>query len=191
MLVVEEVPLGKSAYGNTKFWAWSIKRVKRGDSDEDDIVKRDGSKAKPFNFSGRLATLPELHKAMKTLQMSRREGKFLSPKAALSLRPDKHGIVDVAKEMEEMYTNKYASFSEFRSFVRWAAYKNISNQFSSYLALTITKRKSERALKSARSSATPYFTLQIPVRCLDALIVCIEIHMERNGMKPLNLGGKI
>jgi hypothetical protein len=58
---------------------------------------------------------------------------------------------------------------------------------TSYPALCLTKKKSERAQRGNRSTDKPFFIINMPANCLDSLIRAVEILMDINTIAPLPL----
>lgn len=72
----------------------------------------------------------------------------------------------------------YADVTTFRS---------LNNQLSTYHCLSITKNKSEKAIKASRAGSKSYFILQVPIRSISNLITAIEMLMHENNMDELSL----
>lgn len=96
-------------YRASGFAGWSIRKMPRGKGKDDMfLVKKDGTKAKPFNFSGKLDTLNELHKALKKVHMSaiRTTSDLPNDEEMEALPKDENGIIDISDFMENRYTAK-------------------------------------------------------------------------------------
>jgi hypothetical protein len=105
---------------------------------------------KPFNFSGNLKTLPELHKALMTIKASERMEKLKDVREIIKMKKDCFGCYDISRFGKRRYTSKVISFADYRIFVKDTHHKNVGGTINTYLALVLTKMKSEKCLKSAR-----------------------------------------
>lgn len=178
-------------YGNASFIGWSIKRVRRGYSDLEEFTTKDGKKAKPFNFSGRLVTLPEFHRALKKIKATGQIKHLTGFNEAMSLPTDEFDIVDLSLFGEELFTPKVMKFSEFCAYVEHTQFQTNSGHWTMYQSIALTKKKSEKTLKNSRSTNPAFFLLHIPARNMDNLILAIEMLMKKNDMEHLKIEGGV
>jgi hypothetical protein len=140
---VEEIDLGgaKGQYNVASFPGWSLKKVRAGQSDTADVQRRDGRKVKPFNFSGSLRTLPELHRALCHIISSRTQLTMPTPAAALKLGKDPQGVIDISGFGQPTYTRQTYRFGEFALYTESCLFRSASGQFTTYETLSLTKKK--------------------------------------------------
>jgi hypothetical protein len=175
-----------SNYSNkTSFDGWGLKKVKKGAHDEDSYVKADGKKAKPFNFSGSLKTLPEFHRGLKKIDETAKTRVLPTVQEVLNLSKDEFGCVDLSPYAETAYTSSVFQFGPFCVYVDDPTYKLQTGDLTQYRAVVITKLKSDTARKTARATDNPFFTFYVPVRLLKVMILSVEVLMFVNKLDPL------
>ena len=182
---VEDIQLEMEDNLRSSYLGWSIKRVKQNELDSLEYRdEKDGKMKKRFNFSGRFATLPELHRAVKNIGDSSFMNPMITKEQAQQLDPNAYGMVDISAASRPEYTNQIFGFSNFRVYVEDTTYVNQSLHLVTYKALTITKRKSEKS-KTKSKNEKDFFVLHIPARRIPHLVLAIELAMEINNVKPL------
>ena len=193
---VEYIPLEKTHSGNSSFPGWSIKRLPTGEPDEREYVGNDGKIKKRFNFSGTMKTLNDLHTGLKFLKRFSEYTPLISKQAAMSLEEDEHGIVDISAASKPTYSNDIMDFGQnrqYRMYIDRHTYTPPSGNTISYMALILCKRKTESAKKKTGKSGNKsgddedYFQIVIPVSRLDHLLIAVEMAMETNNIKPVEI----
>ena len=145
LLVIEEIELPKKlGYSVSSYSAWTIRKVPKDQPDVAEYINKDGKKVKTFNFTGRLSTLPELHRALKKLTLTAQGKKIPELDDAMRLKPNKNQIVDLSDYTEETYTNTVFVFGDFAAYVEPASFKSSSGHLTTYQALALTKKKSDK-----------------------------------------------
>ena len=102
---IGDIPLSNTT-NNATYRGWSIARLPLEEDEEALAQANGGKKPKPFNLSGRMSTLPELHLALKKIYTSRRTIGTVSVSQALKGARDAHGRFDVSDKGQEVFTNK-------------------------------------------------------------------------------------
>lgn len=182
IISVEEVKLPPKTmgYSQAAFPAWSIKRLKKGEIEGG--INESGARTKPFNFSGRLSTLPELHCALKKIAISCVTKKLPSVDDALKNGVDKTGAYDLSGFAYSIYTAAVMRFGEFAAYHEYSTYKSNTQQLVTYPSLTLAKEKSEAAKKKSKPGAPAFFCMKVPIRVIDTLILAAEMLMALNKM---------
>lgn len=134
----------------------------------------------PFSLSGSLKSLPELHRALAVLHNSCQVTPPL-PEDFMEMAKDKHGMWDITDNDSRIYCRKIMVFGDFRLFIRY--FKNIlyffkiyiyilqiyyryhefpssAGGWSGFMAIHLTKKKSEAAKKSSRSTERTFFAVR-------------------------------
>ena len=163
IVTIEEAPITqKNALGVDvvvrTYAAWSIKRVSAGTCDTDLVQRKDGSRGKAFNFSGKLSTLPELHLALYKLDRDCVEPKLPPLAELLEVGLDEFGCKDISCYTQRSYPTEAYRFGDITVSVGDAPFRNNAGEKSTYVALTLRKRKSEKV----RNSDHTFYSL----RCL-------------------------
>lgn len=188
ILCVEKIPLDVGNGKTVSYDGWSIRRCPQGEDPLADVVDKNGQTRKPFNFSGRLISLPELHRAFRKMRHESFMGRTLCRKAAKRLKPGKFGVTDMYALRKPVYSKKMYSFSNFMCFIQEVSYKDKKENIQTYTCFTLTKPKSEAAKRSPKNkSDTDFFDMSVSINHLAAAEIAASILMERNGMKPLPL----
>lgn len=83
-----------------------------------------------FNFSGKLRTLPELHRTLRSILATGKLQKLLSPEEVLKLEPDAFGALDIGELNEVVYPMIKFSFDsgEFMACVKPSEYRTKGNE---------------------------------------------------------------
>ncbi len=144
LICAEQVTIPASNNMNeVQYWAWSIKKVKTGHSDEEERDVK-GKKMKAFNFSGRLTSLPELHLALREqyalsgeMHVPTVEDIYNNEDQLLS---DEHGIINIHSRATKSYPTQIVAFGEFRCYIEETSYKTYGGSINHHKVLTITKR---------------------------------------------------
>jgi hypothetical protein len=185
VFTIENIELGGDT--NIQYMGWGVKYVPAGRSDMTKTMTKKGQRLRPFNFSGTIKTLPDFHNALRTLETSCKITKLLPLSETAKITPDCHGIIDISMIGKRSYTSTTIKFQDYCFFIQDAPLKKESGNVSTYSALTMTKKKSEKSLKNSRAGDKKYYELSIPVSYLSNLIHAIEVGMYINKMKPLPL----
>ncbi len=114
-IAIEDIALSNTANAAT-YRGWTIARIWRESGAGSGVGDGGGKKKKtPFNFSGRLATLPELHKALKLIYKSKRCLQQLDAAKALvkCKSKDDEADYDISENGTEVYTNRVYKFGEY------------------------------------------------------------------------------
>ncbi len=176
-------------YGNSSYIGWTLRKqskdAKEGGGGGGDEKKRGG-----FNFSGTLKTLPEFHRGLCRLAMSASTREIPDADEILKIwqSEEGEGPVDISNYGHETYTKKAFSFQDFRLYVDDVLFRSGNNGgLVSYETICLTKRKSERAMKTSRSGDPGFFIVHIPIRKLKTAIAAVRALMKANNLKPLPL----
>ena len=186
---VEEVPLEKDNMNQASYTGWSIKRVGMGEDDTPEYVGKDGKLKKRFNFSGSLKTLPELHKALKQIELTSTTVSALTKSAAAAMEADGHGFVDISTASKPEYTSEIFMFGSYRVYVEDVTYSVSPGQWYTYKAIIITKEKSEKSRGKSKSDKG-WFSVNVPARRLPQFLMAVELAMEANGLNQLPIDDK-
>ena len=177
MVAVESIDLGS---GNS-FIGWSLKKLGEGAS----LNPPDGKRRVPFNFSGSIKTLPEFHRALsKTLLLSTfRE----LPTAAEGLKMLKSEKAEIPLHQfgKPVFHDKTFRFGDFAVYVEDALFRSKEGSYESFESLTVTKKKSERAMKALRANEPPFFLIRVSVHTLKRLRLAVEMLLLANGIEQL------
>lgn len=176
IIAIEKIPLTKTALMNylSFYFAWTIKRVKIGYDDQAEITKTDGTKVKAFNFSGKLDTLPDLRNALETLRSTAAVLETPPLEELVKVKPDEFNIIDLIPYFDRTYVTTPMLFGEFAAYVEETAYRANNRQMIRYTALTLTKKKSEKAMKAARANDKDFFITQTPIRLVYDVVFCMS-----------------
>jgi hypothetical protein len=180
---VERVELDSNEFNIKNFVAWSIKRCRYGENDEDMVADKTGKLVKRFAFSGKLASLPELHEAVYYLCLDSSIDTLISWDRAKQLKPDKFGVIDISTASRPTYSTKVYAFGPHRAYMDDVTYNNAVNQAIVYKALALTKWRNEKS-RSKSKSDLDFFLLHIPARRMWHLLLAIELAMDLNNIKP-------
>jgi hypothetical protein len=185
----EEIELEKKPqYKVDSFPAWSLKRCVLGEDPTSLVANKDGKLGRRFSLTGRLATLPEFHKALVLLQRGAKNTEYIMPSVERMLRaePDAFGCIDISTNGDPIYEDKmYAFAGGFVVFVEWSVFQTKSHHDVKYLALTVCKRKSDKAREEEVFNKKKYFTLNISAKRIPHLILGLEYLMAVNNLRPL------
>ncbi len=185
---MEHLPLSTKKNAET-IPVFGIRTVREGEDDVKYKINLQGSRVLPFTFSGGVKALAEFHRALVKLERSAKHNTMPELDEVKDQEVDKHGFVDFSKLGQTMYTEKVVTFSDFCAFVREHAFKasgGEKDRIVSYQALILTKKKSEKALKSSKSKK-PFFDWNCASRYIKNLRLACEYVMRRNDIKPLPL----
>ena len=183
---IEDIPLETEDSLRKTYLGWSIKRVKINEHDTYEYKdEKDGKIKKRFNFSGRFATLPELHKALVSISQSSHTEPMITKAQARELDLNTFGMIDISAASRPVYTREIFGFSNFRVYVEDTTYVNPSFHLVTYKALTLTKKKSEKS-KTKSKNEKDFFVLHIPARRLPHLLLAVELAMEVNRVMPID-----
>lgn len=192
---IEHIPLVEKGSNNVNnsFPGWSIKRVPLGEPDEREYVAHDGKIKKRFNFSGTMKSLNDLHTGLKFLKKHTDWSTLISMEDARAVEEDEHGIVDISTASKPTYCNEIMEFGQhgqYRMFIDRHTYTPPSGNTISYMALIICKKRSETAKKKSTkggSDEDDHFQIVIPISRLDHLLIAVEMTMEANKIKPIEI----
>lgn len=162
------------------------KQIAPGKDKDAEITKADGSKAKPFAFSGKLSTLPDLLLALERIRRSRVSLSMPAPDLLGKLPMDKTGVRDASIYSKVAFTPRIFKFGEYAAYTEWTSFMSASKILTPFHALTLTKKKTAEALRKSKNSLG-FFLLQITVNSIDSLISCIKALLYQNNMSPLPL----
>ena len=98
-------------------------------------------------------------------------------------------MYDLSSFEDYAYTNKVFKFAEFALFHESTVFKKNGSlgNYVQFQALTITKKKSAKALAKKRIGEQDFFAMQFPIRRLKAFVRAAELLMFVNKIKPLPL----
>jgi hypothetical protein len=185
----EEIELEKKAnYKVDSFPAWSLKRCVLGEDPSSLVANKEGKLGRRFSLTGRLATLPEFHKALVLLQRGAKNTEYIMPSVERMLlaEPDAFGCIDISTNGDPIYEDKmYAFAGGFVVFVEWSVFQTKSHHDVKYLALTVCKRKSDKAKEDEVFNKKKYFTLNISAKRIPHLILGLEYLMAVNNLRPI------
>ena len=142
-----------------------------------------------------MKTLNDLHTGLKFLKKFSEYAPLISKQAAMSLDEDEHGIVDISAASKPTYSNDIMDFGQnrqYRMYIDRHTYTPPSGNTISYMALILCKRKSESSKKKTTKGNKSgddedYFQIVIPVSRLDHLLIAVEMAMENNNIKPVEI----
>ena len=180
---IERVELDPNEFNIKNYVAWAIKRCRVGENDEDPVADRTGKLQKRFAFSGKLASLPELHEAVYNLCLDSSIDTLISWEKAKQLEKDKFGVIDISTPSRPRYSPKVYAFGPHRAYMDDVTYNNAVNQAVVYKALALTKWRNEKS-KSKSKSDLDFFLVHIPARRMWHLLLAIELAMDLNNIKP-------
>ncbi len=131
------------------------------------VISRTGARVKRFLMSGKMNTLAGLHRAIKAFLMTRvRNGSRKAEDTITSPVCAKHGIINISDDSAYSYSNSILKFAEgMRVLVQQTFFRAGGGNIVNYLALVLTKLKTEKARKRARSGED-YFNTKLPVSCI-------------------------
>lgn len=138
---------GKSGHPDISYWAWAIKKVKRGESDTDEKVSKSGKKYSPFNFSGKLSLAPELHLALRhqlALAKKTPPPTVRQTVDAGDKYKDVYDIIDIFSITERDYPMKVISFGEFRCYIEDCPYKTFNGTVNFHKVREKTEKGGKR-----------------------------------------------
>ena len=172
--------------GISSYIGWSVIKCQVGEDDEVERMCKNGTKARPFNFSGTMGTLPDFHKAINTLLTYAKDPKYATAEEALQ-RVNLEGIADISDNGTAIYPRDVMEFKDYRVYTDTARYMSADNQQHAYEALTLTKKKSKQAMQKTKAgqSALHFFVMQLPVRTLPNLCLALEMMMNLNEIPTL------
>jgi len=180
---IERVELDPNEFNIKNYVAWAIKRCRVGENDEDLVPDKTGKLQKRFAFSGKLASLPELHEAVYNLCLDSSIDTLISWDKAKQLEKDKFGVIDISTPSRPSYSPKVYAFGPHRAYMDDVTYNNAVNQAVVYKALALTKWRNEKS-KSKSKSDLDFFLLHIPARRMWHFLLAIELAMDLNNIKP-------
>jgi hypothetical protein len=180
---IERVELEPNEYKIANYVAWSIKRCRYGEDDEAMVPDSKGVLKKRFAFSGRIASLPELHEAVMNLCSTSQTESMISWDKAQTLEQDKFGCVDISTACRPVYSTKVYAFGGHRAYMDDVTYTNGTQHAITYKALVLTKWRNDTA-RSRSKSKEKYFVLHVPARRMHHLLLAIEMAMVQNNIKP-------
>ena len=183
LLCVERIFLEKNdtTYINS-YVGWSIKRVMPDENDTPTFV-HDGKEKKRFNFSGKLSSLAELHRALVYVQRSSKMLPMVTKEEARGLEKDQFGIIDITQACEPQYSNRIFAFSSFRAFITDVTYKSPAGHLVTYKGLILTKKKSDKS--KSKDPTKAFFSLNVPARRIPFLVLAVELCMEANNIESI------
>ncbi len=146
VIEVKEISLGgRQNYSNGSFIGWSLKKIPLKDGGAATDNKKE--KKRPFNFSGSLKCLPELHRGLRRLEQSAGAEEIPGPYELLkdwkeNFSPDTNTVIDLSDYGQEKYTRKAFSFQDFRLYVDDVLFRSgASGGLITYETICLTKRK--------------------------------------------------
>ena len=183
LLCVERIFLEKNdtTYINS-YVGWSIKRV-MPDEDDTPTYLHEGKEKKRFNFSGKLSSLAELHRALVYVQRSSKMLPMVTKEEARVLEKDQFGIIDITQACEPQYSNRIFAFSSFRAFITDVTYKSPAGHLVTYKGLILTKKKTDKS--KSKDPTKAFFSLNIPARRIPFLVLAVELCMEANNIESI------
>jgi len=86
-----------------------------------------GKRKVPFNFSGSLASLPELHKALKLIHQSHKQAQEWPEETTelLSMPKSDNGVIDLRRFSEDKYNPKIVKFGDFAAYIEMVTFKGM------------------------------------------------------------------
>ena len=106
LVATEKIELDAAEYGASHFDGWAIRKCKLGQDPKGEVKDRKGVSKKPFNFTGRLQTLPELQRALALVIEDSKLPAKVTPMKAFFLKPNKFGVVDISSMSEPTYSDR-------------------------------------------------------------------------------------
>jgi hypothetical protein len=183
IFAIERVELEPNEYQISNYLAWSVKRCRQGENDEDWVPDKQGKLKKRFAFSGKISTLPELHEAVMNLCTTSQTETMISWEKAKSLEEDKFNCVDISTACRPIYSNKVYAFGGYRAYLDDVTYTNGTQHAITYKTLVLTKLRTEKS-KGKSKNKDKYFVLHIPTRRMFHFLMAIELAMFVNNIKP-------
>ena len=107
IIAIERIPLDFGTYNVAYYEGWSLRRCKVGQDPYGEVIDSKGQSRKPFNFSGKLSTLPEMHLALRRIEWeSQPPSSVTNSNEALQLAKDRFNVCDITPLYEPKYTKK-------------------------------------------------------------------------------------
>lgn len=166
--------------------AFSIKKIRKGYADTDEYEWK-GRKYKTFSFSFGYKWIPYLFNALRRLVEQEAMPQVPSCKELAEEERDEHGILDITRYTEPVYSRKMLKFGIYYVWIAMATSKNSAGAEYQYLALHIAKEKSAEAMKNKKAGHSPFFLLQLPIKVVSPLLITIEQVMYECRIKEIPL----
>lgn len=184
IFAIEKVELDTNEFNISNYLAWSVKRCRYGENDEDYVPDRQGKLKKRFAFSGKISTLPELHEAVMNLCNTSQTETMIPWEKAKNLEADKFGCVDISAACKPIYCNKVYAFGGYRAYMDDVTYTSGTQHAITYKTLVLTKWRNDKAKGGKSKTQEKYFVLHIPARRMRHFLLAIELAMFVNDIKP-------
>ncbi len=179
----ERIEPSRPEYGITSYPAWSIKRVRCGENDADKVPDKQGVLNDRFAFSGKLASITELHEALVLLAEDSETETMISWDEAKALEEGPFGIFDISTACRPVYSEKIFGFGQHRVYFDDVTYNNASKHDITYKAISLTKWRDEKSRSRSKNPDSKFFIVHLPARRHEHLILCVEMCMLKCGIK--------